>query len=653
MPPAPLSPEPADLFENAFHNAAIGMALVGLDGRFLKVNGAFCRLVGFPPERMLALDFQTLTHPQDLNADLALLGRLTAGDIPNYEMDKRYLRADGSTVWVRLSVSLVSTADGAPQHYIAQVQDLSARREAEARYRLLEENISDMVSLRDLYGRYLYVSPSSLQLLGYTPEEMIGATPEALDLTVDPADLDYVRERVRAAPGAPIDHCMRVRRKDGAVIWVEFSARLVSDEGRPVIVATSRDVTARVETQAALEAKSRDLEAAGKAALAAMNTAKAAAAAKSEFLANMSHEIRTPLTAIVGFADLLTARQGLDGGAASHVERISTASRALRAIVNDVLDFSRLEAGQVEIAVRPTAVADLARGALMMFEAQALAKGLTMTLEVEDGLPEHLAVDADRLRQILVNLLGNALKFTDAGGVRVRLRHDGGRLHLAVTDTGAGLSLAQQKKLFQRFSQVDGSSARSQGGAGLGLAICKGLAEAMGGGVSLRSRRGEGSTFHVQIDAPACAAPRGASPEEPVLTLQGVRVLVVDDNPANRELARTVLRHVGVVVDEADGGAAAVQAAMTTPYDVILMDIRMPGMDGHAALAKIRSCSGPNQEIPILAFSADAKFERLTSGAHRFDDLVRKPLKAATLAEVIAKWARFSAYPASSVLAAK
>jgi PAS domain S-box-containing protein len=531
----PQTPAVEDLFENAFHNAPIGMALVGLDGSFLKVNGAFCRLVDYSEEGMLALDFQTITHAEDLNTDMDLLRRLVAGEIPNYEMDKRYIRADGSIVWVHLSVSMVSGTDGAPRHFISQVQDLTDRREAEA----------------------------------------------------------------------------------------------------------------------ALEQKSRDLREAGKAALTAMRAAKAAAAAKSEFLANMSHEIRTPLTAIVGFADLLAARPNLDPIGASHVDRIAAASGTLLAIVNDILDFSRLEVGQVEIAPRAVSAVEIAAATLAMFETQAQAKMLTLDLLAGATVPAFVHVDPDRLRQILVNLVANAVKFTQAGGVTVALRHEADHLYLTVRDTGPGLTPDQQKKLFQRFSQVDTSSTRLHGGTGLGLAICKGLAEAMGGEITLKSRRGRGSTFELHVKAPAVDAPAAEVDDEaPLLCIEGVRVLVVDDNAANRELAGTVLRSVGVSIDEARGGEEAVRAALTTPYDIVLMDIRMPNMDGPAALQLIRSAAGPNQGIPILAFSADTALASPARGEYAFDDLISKPIEPAALVVSIAKWAHFGDAPAGRALRA-
>jgi len=628
--------EKVELFENAFHHAAIGMALVALDGRFLRVNAAFCALLGYQEGQMLSLDFQTITHPADLSGDLEQLSRLTAGEIPSYEMDKRYLRADGSITWVRLCVSLVANQDGRPKHFIAQVQDLTPARNAEERYRLLAENASDMVGLHSLDGACLYMSPSCEQLLGYTPEEMAGKTTFDFIPVEEHEGLWQAHKQLsRSPPGTPVPHTMRMRRKDGVLVWVHVIGRVINrDDGTAVVAAASRDVTRQVEAQLALEQKSRDLEA-------AMVAAEAAAAAKSEFLANMSHEIRTPLTGILGFARLLAEVPNLDAVARAHVERMQFAGQALLSIVNDILDFSKLEAGHIEIAPRPVAAEDLVRGVLAMFGPQANAKGLTLDLQMDGEGPPWVALDPDRLRQILLNLIGNAIKFTDVGGVRLGLRYDAvrGRLHLEVKDTGPGLSAAQQRKLFKRFSQVDGSPTRRHGGTGLGLAICKGLVEAMGGEINVTSKVRQGSTFAFSLPAPVAAAPPNTVlTTSPTPSIEDVRVLVVDDNVTNRELVRVVLQAMGAEVSEAADGEAAVRAAASAPYDIVLMDIRMPGMDGPEALRRIRAAEGPNQAVPVMAFSANSDLEHLVGGEGGFDDIVRKPIDPAALVSMIVKW---------------
>jgi len=634
-----------DLFENAFHHASIGKALVGLDGRFMKVNPAFCNLVGYPAHEMLDLDFQTITHAEDLDADLGLLGRLMAGEIPSYQMEKRYIRADQTIVWVHLSVSMVADPDGRPKHLIAQVQDLTASKEAEAalaqseqRFRRLAVNAPDMIAESTLQGVMTYVSPASLSITGFTPEELVGRPFSSL---MHPDDALKVLEMCQAAFAskgalAPSHMEFRAQHKLGHEVWLECKPTLATD---PVsgkftgLTDVIRDITARK----ALEAKLRLAQA----------DAEAAAAVKGEFLANMSHELRTPLTSIVGFTRLAAEQADLHGLTRTYVERVGDASRALLCTVNDILDFSKLEGGQVSFQPEPTSLAKLTRATLGLFMPQAGAKDLDLVLDCDvEASDLILSLDPDRIRQILLNLVGNAVKFTDAGGVTLRTRYDeaSGMLSIEVIDTGPGIPPDRHDRLFKRFSQVDGSLTRSHGGTGLGLAICKGLVEAMGGEIGADSRAGEGSRFWFTVPAPLADAADAhiegqVADQQPVT---GVRVLVVDDHPANRELARLILAGIGAEVSEAADGEEAAQLASEWPYDVILMDLRMPRLDGPGALRKIREGAGPNDATPILAFTADADGETAVRlAAMGFQNVVAKPLEPGTLVAAVARATAF------------
>ena len=622
-----------ELFENAFEYAAIGKALVGLDGGFLKVNPTLCDMVGYSKEELLALDFQAITYPEDLDADLDLFANLRDGLISTYRMDKRYFRKDGSIIWVQLVVSRVDNPDGSPRHYISQIEDFTARRQAEAalkdseaRYRLMAENTTDMILTADLAGAITFVAASCLVLTGYAPHELVGR---------GAADLAHAEERLAVRrvyrnliTGGPTERVRwRVLHKTtGQFVWLESNPSVLRD---PVTDAPTgfldviRDVTQQVAQEDALAA--------------ARAEAEAAAAVKGEFLANMSHEIRTPLTAVIGFSGLLTQRPELDELSRRFVQRVSSAGQALLAIVNDILDFSKLEAGQVEIAPRPVSPLTVAQDALALFAPQADEKGLWLECDAEGLLPDMVMIDSDRVRQVLLNLIGNAVKFTDLGSVRLVVAYEAKaeRLCVRVEDTGAGMSADQLEKLFQRFSQVDASSTRKHGGTGLGLAICKGLTEAMGGGIAATSVQGAGSVFSFHIAAPIAAAQVEAEAVDMagLRGLDGVRVLVVDDNLVNRELARTVLENMGAEVGEAASGQAAVEAAALQPFDCILMDLRMPGLSGADALREIRAAPGPNQNVPILAFTADA--DRNVLGHHDFDGLVSKPILALDLVRAV------------------
>jgi signal transduction histidine kinase/DNA-binding NarL/FixJ family response regulator len=413
--------------------------------------------------------------------------------------------------------------------------------------------------------------------------------------------------------------------------WLRITERETSDGGA---VCVSVDITElkRGESQLRL----------------AQAEAQAAAAVKAEFLANMSHELRTPLTSIIGFTGLANEQADLSELTRNYVDRVGDASRALLCTVNDILDFSKLEAGQVTIQPQPVSLRSLTSAALGLFTPQAGAKDLNLTLDDQSGSDDVvIALDPDRIRQILLNLVGNAVKFTKTGGVTLRTRYDPGvaTLTIDVIDTGEGIPPDKQDRLFKRFSQVDGSLTRVQGGSGLGLAICKGLVEAMGGQIGVESRVGEGSRFWFTVPAPAATLPKPSSADagaDPT-SVVGVRVLVADDHPTNRELARLVLTGVGAEITDAADGEEAARLASEWPFDVILMDLRMPKLDGIGALKRVRSRPGPNDATPILAFTADADAEnRDRLAGVGFQGLVSKPIEPGALIAAVARAAAYA-----------
>ncbi|QUD89804.1 hybrid sensor histidine kinase/response regulator [Phenylobacterium montanum] len=370
---------------------------------------------------------------------------------------------------------------------------------------------------------------------------------------------------------------------------------------------------------------------------------EAASIAKSEFLANMSHEIRTPLTAVIGFAGLLERAPELSPKSHAHVMRISQSGRALLAIVNDVLDFSELDAGHTRLEPHSFDPAALVREAVDLVADQASAKGLALWLEV-DALPPRLWADSARLRQVLLNLLVNAIKFTDTGSVDVRVSHDGlvgSWLWVTVADTGEGVPERLRHRLFQHFSQVDGSNTRRHGGIGLGLAICKSLVDLMGGDIGVESRDGPGSIFWFTIPAPEAeddyrAAPPSRAPGEPK---RQADILVVDDVPANRELVRAMLEAMGHRVEEAGDGLEAVNAAHRLRFDLILMDLHMPRMDGLEATRQIRARSALNCDTPVVALTANVLDADIASCLEAgMDDHLSKPIVPAKLVATIGQW---------------
>jgi PAS domain S-box-containing protein len=1029
-----------ELFENAFDHAPIGMAVVALDGRLMKLNSAFCDLVGYGPEEALTLDFQTITHPDDLAADLHLLAGLIAGDIPFYQLEKRYIRKSGRVVWVRLSVSLVLESDGNPKHLIAQVQDLSAERESEDRYRLLAESASDMVGIYSADGHCLYMSPSSENTLGYFPEELVGKTIFQFMPREEHEPLEWANVGLQAAPlGSTTTHLTRLRHKRGHLIHVEFAARIVAGEdGTLRIVAACRDVTVRIEAQRALEERSKELvranasaqrsaalvreaealfkgifesspdvnivydltdntfslntmnEAAerslgatvaemrgkelrdlfpparaqraqqnmeeaisagkgrhtseektpagddvvfdvrvvplynavgevrrvfvGKRDVSELKRAEVAALqanvlmqtaekiahigyctldlmteqmtwsdelwaileldpkhgtpsidkmierrhpddseeiarvladaiasgvpdyeisyrmllpsgkmrhilargtirreagvaisifgvlldiselkyaeekaresdlryrlmaenatdiiittdlrgrptfvspssatvtgytseermgqrpesvihpddiqqlragfralrrgesaqcvrwrtwhktlqkwvwlesspallrdpasqvvtgyldvirevtvqkaqedalsaarlqaeeamhSKEHFLANMSHELRTPLNSIIGFSRLLNERNGLSPEDQRRVRMVHSAGLALHTVVDNVLDFSKLEADKLVLDCSAFDAAAFFTNTVSLLEPQAATRDVRLHVDVDPHLPPRLIGDSGRLRQVLLNLLSNAVKFTKDGSVTTKIilveRQDcDARLRIEVIDTGGGIPEDKLATLFNRFVQANASVARHYGGTGLGLAISRQLVTLMGGEIGVTSELGAGSTFWFEItlrvaDAQECSEHEQSRPR--TLSFKDKRILVVDDVDLNRELMLAMLSKYGCKVELAEDGAEALKVLEVQSFDLVLMDCQMPVMDGFAATRAIRGQAGNAATLPIVALTASAQPEHLARcRAAGMNDHLTKPLNPHALEDVLQRF---------------
>ncbi|WP_349678910.1 PAS domain-containing protein [Brevundimonas naejangsanensis] len=511
---------------------------------------------------------------------------------------------------------------------------LRAAQTNERRYRLLAENTGDVITRVKMDGSSKYISPAIQQLLGWTFEEMSGQSTDY----VHPEDrhlvLGAIGRAVKSGESTRLEH--RAVHKKGHTIWVECTFKALRDEHGHVddVVVVIRDITQRK----ALEAE----------VLEAKETAVAAARVKSEFLANMSHELRTPLTSVIGFSGLLQASEHLPAEERVYVERIATASEALLGVINDTLDYSKLEADAIEMDPEPFDTRALVDGAAAIIESQCSAKGLTLNVVVAADTPERLTGDKGRLRQVMLNFLSNAAKFTARGAVTLKVggrpQADGGwRMRVEVTDTGIGIPSEKIGELFRRFTQADASTTRVYGGTGLGLAISRRLIELMGGEVGVESAPGAGSTFWFE-------APLAATTEEDVTAreetdrarkdaLRG-RVLMADDAAANRELVSAILRNLGLEIDTVADGAEAVHAAHSGLYDLVLMDVHMPVMDGLTATREIRRMQAQGERrIPILALTANVQADQVTRCLEAgMDGHLAKPIQITELAAALSWW---------------
>ena len=484
----------------------------------------------------------------------------------------------------------------------------------------------DLLVIRDLAGFIVRVSASWASTLGYEPDELIGRAILTLVHPDDlPATLDSVAEVENRRPDAPVKgHINRYRHRDGHYVTLEWRARKFGDR----IYAVARDVTAKMAAeQALIEAKA---------------AAETANRAKSDFLANMSHEIRTPLNGVIGIVDALS-RTDLAPEQAEMVRLISTSGVTLERLVSDMLDVSRIEAGKLELELRPFDLDEALAAPLDTLRMRAEDKGLAFHVDRAANARGAFVGDSVRISQILGNLLSNAVKFTNEGSVTVRftLSEDDGAptlLSFEVEDTGVGFDADHAARLFQRFSQADASITRRFGGTGLGLSICRSLTEMMSGRITGTSTPGVGSRFRVELPLPRARSLRDYDARDAAVGPQPsrrLRVLLAEDHPVNQRVVQLILAgHVTELVT-VDDGAQAVAACETTTFDVVLMDMQMPRMDGLTATRAIRAQEAARPEAPrtpILMLSANAMAEHRDAARDAGADLhLAKPVTARDL----------------------
>jgi signal transduction histidine kinase/CheY-like chemotaxis protein/HPt (histidine-containing phosphotransfer) domain-containing protein len=410
--------------------------------------------------------------------------------------------------------------------------------------------------------------------------------------------------------------------------------------------AVLADLAALVVDELELRRTLAELGAAGAALRRAKEDAEAASAAKGEFLAMISHEMRTPLNGVLGALGLL-ADAPTGGEERRLIDVARHSAQGLLALISDVLDLTRIENGQLDVEIAAFAPLEIAESVAEMLQGQAQAKGLAFAIRAEPGLPERLTSDPDRIRQVLLNLAANAVKFTASGRVTIELGFAAseagrGRLRLAVVDTGIGIAESQRALLFQPFAQLDSSRRRRYGGSGLGLAICRRLTELLGGSIGVESAPGQGSRFWVELPVGVAppARPEAADAAEPE-TIAG-RILLVEDSQTNALVARTLLERKGARVDHVGDGAQALAALQQRPYDLVLMDVAMPEMDGIEATRRIRASAGPQAGLPIIGMSAHAlSGDAEACRAAGMDSYLTKPLQRGPfLAAVAAALAR-------------
>lgn len=746
-------------FRNAFENASIGMAIVSLDGHWVKVNPALCQIIGYSSEELLALTFQDITHPEDLDGDLSYVHQLLAGTISTYQLEKRYFHKQGHMIWILLDGSLVQDEQGNPLHFIAQIQEITAQKEAQKTLELQSVIMHNMaggvclIKASDL--TIVYTNPKFDAMFGYTDGELAGqpvgvlnyvdteVAPDAsvLDLVTQinhngeakyevynkkkdgrlfwcrvhtstfehpeygtvfvavhedvtelkqaeqallattnrlnfllnyspvvifscKPDGDYeatfISENVKDVLGYesmaflgdgefwvhnlhPDDvervlnglanpfvndfylHEYRLRRSDGVYRWILDQLRLIRDPaGRPVeMLGYLIDISDRKQVELELQQ--------------AKEAAETANRAKSMFLSNMSHELRTPLNAILGFTQLMSYDPVLTPELQNDLAIVNRSGEHLLELINEILDLSKIESGQMTLYLSDFALKKMLNYIEEMLQFKAKSKGLKLIVERDPNLPQFVHTDEKKLHQVLVNLLGNAIKFTNQGSVTLRVSSEHSdqtscRLSFEVEDTGVGIDPTEVDSLFKAFVQAEAGNKLNQG-TGLGLAISQRFVQLMGSQIRVQSTLNQGSIFYFEVGVKLPQAVYLAS-ELPKQRVIGIapgqptyRILVVEDVEENRRLLVKLLTSVGFEVREATQGVEAFGMWESWCPNLIWMDLRMPIVDGYTATKRIRE-HPHGQETVIIALTASA-FEEdrekvLMAGC---DDFISKPFQ--------------------------
>jgi PAS domain S-box-containing protein len=658
-----------------FDQAAVGMVWINLDGSLQAVNQKICAIMGYTEADLLTQHFLDITHPDDIAADQALTTRMLAGEIDSFRLEKRYCHKAGHIVWANLSVGLIRTPTGEPQAWLAVVEDISDRKQLEAQQqRLLDilEASPDQIGIATVEGQVLWNNRQAKLARGW------------------PLDIDVTQIPISAyhppwAAEILLNEGMPAAKRDG--FWVGETAFLNADnqeipvsqlvvahrnrQGEVDYISTIvRDISALKQAEQRLKQANADLEARVRDRtadlIAAKEEAEAANQAKSTFLANMSHELRTPLNAILGFSELMGRDPTLSPCYRDNLAIINRSGDHLLTLINDILEMSKIEAGQLTLTPTNFAVDELLADLIDLLRLKAEAKGLAFSLDRHPQVPSYIRADSHKLRQVLLNLLSNAIKFTQVGYVTLRLEPGTPEVLLApqdtaagdseiawvslrfvVEDSGVGVAADELDALFEPFVQT-ASGRYVQEGTGLGLPISQKFVQLLGGQLEVTSQLDQGSTFWFEIPVGLVRAD-DVEGEEPAARVQAIapgqpqyRILVVEDHWANRVLLQTLLTTVGFEVMTANDGQAAIACWQTWQPDLIFMDIRMPVMDGIEATREIRR----QEQADIEGSRPPTKIISLTAGILAatpadlielgFDDCIVKPIQERVITQTLA-----------------
>jgi PAS domain S-box-containing protein len=613
-----------DYYLKMFENFPSMVWKINTEGKKEYVNKSYCDFTGKSKEESMKLDWISHLHPEDKSNCYEIYTKSFENKQP-YNMDYRMLNSSGTYRWIQSISKPVYDIDGKFDGYIGAGLDITDRKIAEEglnRYKILSEKVRDIIHFIDTEGNIIDVNQLALKSYGYTYEEFL-----KLNIRDLRAEGIITPEFLQKCDKEGAFYETLHYRKDGSTFPVEISCKGAEIGGKRVLISIIRDITERKTGENNLKAAKEAAEVANK--------------TKGEFLANMSHEIRTPINGIVGMVELTLLTQ-LNIEQKENLMIVKSCANSLLKVINDILDFSKMEAGKLVIENINFDIKSLVEEMIKAHSPSAITKGIELKYEFPSIIPQFVVGDPSRLKQILNNLISNAVKFTESGEVWVKVKnvntkHDEVEVLFAVEDSGIGIAEENIEKLFESFSQLDGSIIRRFGGTGLGLAISKQLSELMGGRLWVVSKKNIGSKFYfnLKFGIGTRIETRPAEPFQLKKIDRPYNVLLTEDDKVNQMVIARILKERGYHIDTACNGLEAVEKCEKNSYDVILMDIQMPVMDGIEAVKRIRKKDKRTPIIAITAFALKGDRERFL--AQGMNEYVSKPLKIEELFSAIDK----------------
>lgn len=615
-----------DRYDKLFDLSNDLIGITTFDNKFIKLNPAFYKTLGWPDEEFMSSQFMEFIHPEDVEPTKKIMSTLFRGKSVRNFTNRYFTKHDGFK-WIEwtctpeMETRLIYVIGRDVTKFVEREKLVTL---SEKKYRRLFNNIQGIISVHDLKGNFIDVNLAGEQASGFSHEEIQQGS--LYDLVI-PERHDEIKKYLQTIQksGKAAGEMQVVKKNGEEAVWYFISTIDEDWQGNQQVLANVLDIT---------EKKKLDNE-----LIKAKENAELASKAKSEFVANMSHEIRTPLNGIIGFTELALATK-LDKTQRQYLELINQSGVSLYNIINDILDFSKMESKNMKLAIDKIEVEEVASEAFNIVSYGMNKKRLEMLMDIDQNIPLYIWADAMRLKQILVNLLGNALKFTESGEITLYIKiqkdHGNGKmlLRFGVRDTGIGIHKDKQEEIFHAFSQEDGSITKKYGGTGLGLTISNKLLSLANSSLQLESEQGKGSDFYFDLEFKV-------EHEETENGLQEIKkVLIVDDNSNNRKILRRMLERKGIEVEEAESGPQALMVMMDhIEFDVIIMDYHMPVMDGIETIKKIKTIQpseGHEQPFIVLYSSSDDDQLQLACNELNIENRLVKPIRMKQMYQVLA-----------------